>query len=173
MTRSDTNGQQPHRDPSPDAEDRRPPQPRLAAAANLTQQQNRLVFQLRVPLYLNLGRLKARRAALAAQLQVYTTPKFQNVFLFVPGIIAVPSGRTMTLRTIAQDTKHHANCVCRWKAAQLHCAAPTQMPTAGWLRMPGAPAQQPRNSISYLPTQLCNVLRPLHSLLCWQVPPQP
>lgn len=62
MTRADP--QRHPRSPSPDAEDRR-----LAHAANFTPHQRVVLFRLRIPFYLNLGRLKARRGALAAQLQ--------------------------------------------------------------------------------------------------------
>lgn len=43
---------------------------RLADAAAFTRDQTVVMFRLREPFYLNLGHLKARRASLAAQLQV-------------------------------------------------------------------------------------------------------
>jgi len=58
-------GSRSQNDPTINANDRR-----LAAAAQLSQEQRQALCALRVPFYTNLGRLEAQRARLTAQLQV-------------------------------------------------------------------------------------------------------
>jgi hypothetical protein len=55
----------PMRPPAPDDEDLR-----IATAVKFSQQQRAVMCALRVPHFVNTGRLRARRAALSAQLQV-------------------------------------------------------------------------------------------------------
>ena len=55
----------PMRPPAPDDEDLR-----IATAVKFSPQQRAVMCALRVPHFVNTGRLRARRAALSAQLQV-------------------------------------------------------------------------------------------------------
>lgn len=64
MTNSEATSRRPQRAASADDEDWR-----LAAAAKFTDEQRRAICALRVPHFVNIGRLRARRAALSAKLQ--------------------------------------------------------------------------------------------------------
>ena len=65
MTSAEAATKRPQRDMSADDEDWR-----LAAAARFSPEQQAAICALRVPHFVNTGRLRARRAALSAQLQV-------------------------------------------------------------------------------------------------------
>ena len=69
MTSAEAATRRPQRDMSADDEDWR-----LAAAARFSPEQRAAICALRVPHFVNIGRLRARRAALSAQLQARHRP---------------------------------------------------------------------------------------------------
>lgn len=65
MTNAEATARRPHRDVSADDEDWR-----LASAAKFSAEQRAAICALRFPHFVNIGRLRARRGALSAKLQV-------------------------------------------------------------------------------------------------------
>jgi hypothetical protein len=70
MTSAEAATRRPQRDMTADDEDWR-----LAAAARFSPEQQAAICALRVPHFVNIGRLRARRAGLSAQLQVRCRPR--------------------------------------------------------------------------------------------------